>query len=451
MSKLKPFALERYFARHEFQAPYLMCGSDSESLSLQELLQFADDECLHLWHSMSLGYTESQGLLPLRTAIAHHFYSCSSLSPHDIVIAAPQEILALTMQAILQPGDTIIVQYPGYQSLYEVAVSIGCTVIYWELEEFTTLHESRAKNQDKNSTTTNTSRNNSFKFDVSKLVGLTQQHPETKMVVVNFPHNPTGFLPTQQEWQSIIDACRSIGTLLFSDEMYRTLELHPEEDRLPAAVDVYPEGAISLGGLSKSVGLAGVRVGWIACHTDTDNKDNKNMNKKKIIERVLELKDYGSICTAAPSEVLALIGVRNWDKILKRQLAIIQTNLAALEEFLKRWKDVIVLDYVPKTGTICFPRIVATSNSNRSSSSNRNSSSNNEEGGVDIGEDIHSWCERCVEECGVLLLPATVYDYEPSIQAGRVRIGYGRKNFIECLGHFDEWLKKEAKKENKHL
>lgn len=322
------------------------------------------------------------------------------------------------MQAVLRPGDTVIVQYPGYQSLYEIAISIGCNVIHWQLEE---IYDSRNDRED----------HVSF-FDVSKLVRLITQptttEPKPKMVVVNFPHNPTGYLPTLQEWQSIIDACRSTGTLLFSDEMYRTLEFDNDKfndnnkTRLPSAADMYPEGGISLGGLSKSVGLPGLRVGWIACH---------NSHNNKIIERILELKDYSSICTAAPSEVLALIGVRNWEIILKQQLAIIRRNMVALEAFLKRWEHVIVLDYVPKAGTICFPRILSTNDSG--------DNSEQEEG-------IDEWCDRCVKESGVLLLPATVYGFEPSIQARRVRIGYGRKDFSECLGLFEEWLKKEEER-----
>jgi len=322
------------------------------------------------------------------------------------------------MQAVLHPGDTVIVQYPGYQSLYEIATSIGCNVIYWQLEEIDDVRDD--------------SRVNVLSFDVSKLVSLITTTTKPKMVVVNFPHNPTGYLPTLQQWQSIVEACRSTGTLLFSDEMYRTLELDGVDNnninngqtRLPSAADMYSEGGISLGGLSKSVGLPGLRVGWIACHNNSSNN--------KIIERILELKDYSSICTAAPSEVLALIGVRNWEGIVKRQLAIIQKNIVAFEVFLKKWQHVIVLDYVPKAGTICFPRILLT---------------NNDSSGKK--EVIDEWCERCVKESGVLLLPATVYGSEPSIQAGRVRIGYGRKNFSECLGYFEEWLEKEVGNESK--
>ena len=129
MRPLPPFALERYFARHEFSCPYLLCCSDSEPVLMTSLLQLADDECRAAWDGLRLAYTESQGLPALREAVAALYMS---VKPDQVVISAPEEGIFLAMQALLQPGDHAVCTAPGYQSLHEIARSIGCEVDLWE-------------------------------------------------------------------------------------------------------------------------------------------------------------------------------------------------------------------------------------------------------------------------------------------------------------------------------
>jgi aspartate/methionine/tyrosine aminotransferase len=147
-------------------------------------------------------------------------------------------------------------------------------------------------------------------FDVESLGRLVS--PRTRLVVANFPHNPTGALPTADEFDALVKLAAQNGAWMLSDEMYRGLE-YDEADHLPAAVDRYPQ-ALSLGGVSKGLALAGLRIGWLATHDG------------EALSAVAAMKDYTTICSAAPSEWLAIMALRARAEILARNRAIIAGN-----------------------------------------------------------------------------------------------------------------------------
>jgi aspartate/methionine/tyrosine aminotransferase len=366
--RIAPFAIERYFARYEFDLPHLLSSSDCEALTLAETLAIADPECRDLWDGLTLGYTESPGLGLLREEIARMY---ETVAPEQVIEVVPEEGIFLAMQALLEPGDEVVAAFPAYQSLYAVAESIGCEMTRWEPTEADTWR---------------------FELeDLRRLVG-----PATKLIVINAPHNPTGFLPTSEELAAIVDVARDAGAWLFADEMYRYLERDPS-CRLPAAVDVY-ERAVSLSGMSKAFSMPGVRVGWLATRDGA------------LMSRLAELKDYTTICGSAPSEVLALIGLRNRDEIAARNLAIIGDDLAAIEELAARRADILRWTS-PVAGSVGLLRL-------------------------DVPEGVTVLCERAAAEAGVMLLPSTVFAYGDS----HVRLGFGREAFAEGLAVFAEWL-----------
>src|SRR5664280_601588 len=127
---LAPFQLERYFALYEFKVKYLLSPSDCESLSMAELLQMAAPASLELWQELRLSYTESQGHPLLRDAIAKLY---QHVPPGNILVAAPEEAIFIAMQTLLKPGDQVMAIAPAYQSLHEIARSIGCELIKWSL------------------------------------------------------------------------------------------------------------------------------------------------------------------------------------------------------------------------------------------------------------------------------------------------------------------------------
>lgn len=373
---LRPFGLERFFAKYEFSTPYHLCCSDCEPLSMKQTLEYADEECLQLWENLSLGYTESAGLPLLRDEIAKSYndlqfpnWSLQPICSQDTLVVTPIEGIYIAARALLQPEDEIVVPCPSYQGLYEVAKSIGCKVRLWKFEQDEATGEPY------------------FNIDTLR----TLMNEKTKLVVTNFPHNPTGSLLSHKELKDVISLCEKYGSYLFSDEMYRGLELNPD-DTLPSACQVYSK-AISLSGVSKTLGLPGVRIGWLV---------SKN---EEIMRRLKIFKDYTTICPPAPSEILALIALRARHKLIKENLEIIRNGLAALEAFAKGHPNVFQF-YKPKGGSICFLKL--------------------------LRGDSHKFCEALVKEAGILLLPSQAFaDVEKD--ECRVRFGVGRKNVPEFL------------------
>lgn len=368
MKKIEPFALERYFARYEFSARYLLSCSDCQALSLDELIGMADDESMNLWRNLTLGYTESAGHPLLRETIAGLY---AGVDAADILVSVPEEGIFLAMQALLEPGDHVVCTFPGYQSLYDLARSIGCRVSLW------TPGESR-----------------DWQFDLDLLESLMED--STKLVVINFPHNPTGAMISPDDLNRVVDMVRRRNIYLFSDEMYRFLEINSGA-LLPAACELY-ENAVSLGGLSKSFGLAGLRLGWLATR------------QAKILEPISRLKDYTTICSSAPSEILGIIALRNRDTIVAGHLARVKKNIDILAEFIQQHDDFFSW-HPPRGGSICFPKMKS------------------------VGSTA-AFCRQLVTDTGIMLLPSGVFDYGDQ----HVRIGLGRDNLDNILTRLDDYL-----------
>lgn len=365
---ISPFALERYFARHEFSARYLLSSSDCESLSMRELIGMADHETSGLWDTLRLGYTESPGHPLLREEISALY---QGFGPGEVLVMVPEEAIFLTMHALLNSGDHVVCMVPAYQSLHEVARSIGCRVSGWEPVE-----------------------ERGWRFDLSDLERLLE--PDTRLVVVNFPHNPTGALLPRDEYESVLRLAAERGVYLLSDEMYRYLEIE-EGERLPAGCELY-ERAISLSGLSKSYGLPGLRVGWLA------SRD------REVLDRITVLKDYTTICNSAPAEILALIALRNREAITGLQLARARRNLAVLDKFFARHKTTFQWNR-PRGGSICFPRMLAV-------------------------DDTAAFCDELVRETGIMLVPSKMFEYGNR----HVRVGFGREDLPGVIALFEEYL-----------
>ncbi len=366
--RFDPFKIERFFASHEFDVRYTLTSSDCEPMSLEQLLQLADGETRRAWEALRMGYTETQGSPALREEIAKLY---TTLSPDDVLVAAPEEGIFVAMNCLLEKGDHVICTFPGYQSLYQVAESIGCEVDLWKPDEAA-----------------------DWRFDPSFV--SERLRPSTRLIVMNFPHNPTGALLALPDFDAVIDLARGRGIAVFSDEMYRFLE-HDPSARPPAACDVY-DGAVSLFGMSKSFGLAGLRIGWLA------TRDRALYNK------MAEFKDYTTICPPAPSEVLTLIALRARETILGGNLALIGRNLAKLDEFFERRSDMLAW-HSPIAGSVALPRLL-----------------------LDVS--AQDFCSGVLEKKGVLLLPSTVFDYDER----HFRLGFGREDMPEALALLDEYL-----------
>jgi aspartate/methionine/tyrosine aminotransferase len=367
--RIAEFALERFFARWEFAVRHLLCASDVEGWRMADLLALADDETAALWANLRLGYTEAPGHPLLRAEIAtlHDTLDADGV----LVFAGAEEAIFCLSNVLLGSGDHAIVTWPGYQSLYEVGRAAGADV---------TLHELREAD--------------GWALDADRLIAALRTN--TRLVVVNAPHNPTGMLPTRPEWARLTGELAERGIHLLADEVYRFLEVDPG-DRLTAGADAFERG-VSLGVMSKSFAMAGLRIGWLA----TRDRD--------LLARCAAFKDYTTICSSAPAEILALIGLRARDTVLARSRRIVGANLAQLDRFFADHAD--RLAWVrPRGGSIGFPRLLD-------------------------AEPIDAFAARLIEAEGVLLLPGSQFGFE----GNHFRIGFGREDLPEALAGLERFL-----------
>ncbi len=366
---IQDFQLERFFAKYEFKAPYLLCSSDCESFTVKQILELEDDaaDLGELW----LGYTETLGHPDLRVEIANLYKTITY--DNVIVTAGAEEAIFIFMNIALKPGDHLIYMSPAYQSLFEIARSIDCELTPWILKE-----------------------EDGWDADLEELKMAIQ--PNTRAIVLNNPHNPTGYLMSKEHLAQVVELAKAHDLYILSDEVYRYLE-YKEAYRLPAICDLYEKG-ISLGVMSKAFGLAGLRIGWI-CTKDQD-----------IFERFASYKDYTSICNSAPSEYLAIVALKNKERLLERNLEIIGNNLRLLDDFFVQYADLLSW-HRPRAGSIAFPRLL-------------------------VDEFIEDFCIRLVEEQGVLLAPGNYYGAGDK----NFRIGFGRKNMPQALRLLEDYLQK---------
>lgn len=369
---LPEFALETYFARWEFAARYNLTASDAQAVSLARLLELADPADRAEWESLSLGYTPTRGAPSLRETIAATYDVAAA---GDIMTFVPGEAITSVMRALLEPGDHVVTVVPNYQSAENVPRSL-CEVTAVPLRP-----------------------EDGWDLDTDAIAAALR--PRTRMIAVNFPNNPTGSVASAGQWRALVDLARDRGVYLFSDEIYRGVERDPART-LPQAADEY-ERAISLGGLSKAYGLPGLRIGWIACRDP------------EVLDRAERVKHYGSICSAAPSEVLARIAVRARDTLLAATRDVMARNRPVFEAFFARHADRFSWS-PPDGGCVCYPRYLGP-------------------------EGVEEFCRAAVEEGDVLLLPASVYASPLApLPVDRFRVGIGRSDAPEALAALEEFL-----------
>jgi aspartate/methionine/tyrosine aminotransferase len=365
--QLSPFRIERFYARHEFTTRYMLSSSDCQSRTIAELLELepdAHERLLNQW----CGYTESLGAPELRKAIADLY---QSTGPDDVIVAScAEEGILLVQSALLGPGDHAVVETPCYESALALARSAGAEVSAWQ-RRF----------------------DDGWHHDLDDLERLLT--PRTRVLYINQPHNPTGTLMSHATFERVVELARERDIVLFCDEVYRELE-HDPAARLPAACDTY-ERAVSLGSISKTYGLPGLRIGWLACRDP------------EIRARLVTLKDYTTICASAPSELLVALALRHRQVLAARNLEIVHHNLPLLDAFFERHSS--MFEWVrPTAAPIAFPRLEGVA-------------------------DVDGLC-AALAQAGVLLLPGSVYD-EPR----HVRVGFGRADMPQALELFEEVLK----------
>ncbi|MEM9106477.1 MAG: pyridoxal phosphate-dependent aminotransferase, partial [Pseudomonadota bacterium] len=264
MTTLPDFKLETHFSRWEFKARYHLTASDAESISMRDLLEMASEEDRKGFEDLWLGYTQTYGAPELRAAIASTYQGRQA--SEILCFAGASEGIFAANTAILERDSHAIVVTPNYQSHETLPLAI-CEATGVPLDP-----------------------DDNWSLDIDRIAGAIR--PNTRLVTINFPHNPTGTILPLDRYKALIALCRKHGIYILHDEIFNGLG-PSEAEHLPFVADLYERG-LSLNVMSKAYGLPGLRIGWIACQ-DT-----------ALLSRMERMKHYLSICNSGPSEQLAL-------------------------------------------------------------------------------------------------------------------------------------------------
>ena len=376
--KIKPFGVELWMNEFENHCAYNLAETCVESLTLGQLLEMSDKEAQVLddIKAMKMTYGAIEGSAPLRNAICELYtgQSCENVIVTHGAIGAN----SLIYETLVEPGDHIISVLPTYQQHYSIPESYGAQVEILQLKP-----------------------EQQFLPDLDQLAEMTRN--DTRLIAVTNPNNPTGSVMDGEFLDKLVAIARSCGAWLVCDEVYRGTN-QTGDGFTPAMCDVYEKG-ISVGGMSKSFSLAGLRLGWIVAPAE-------------LIHSVSIHRDYNTISVGMIDDYFACLALAAKDKIIERSQSITRGNLQILDEWINAEP---ALSYIkPQGGTTAF---------------------------VKYEFDIPSreFCVQLLDETGVMFTPGSALDME-----GWVRIGYANnpdilRNGLARVSDFLAKLAQEAK------
>lgn len=354
-----------------------MTASDAQSMTLSDLLAMASDDDREAFEQLWLGYTETFGAPDLRSLIASTYDK--QASENILCFAGASEGIYAANNIILDSSSHAIVVTPNYQSHESLPQAI-CEASAVALDP-----------------------NDSWSLDIDAVADAIR--PNTKLVTINFPHNPTGAILPLDRYHALVELCRKHGIYILHDEIFNGLGATGTK-HLPFIADIYERG-LSLNVMSKSYGLPGLRIGWIACQD------------KNVLSQMERMKHYLSISNSGPSERLTMIALKNQSKIIARNCAIVDENLPKWDAFFAKYSHLFEWTR-PDGSCMGFPKYLGT-------------------------DGVETFAQNLVEQSGVLLLPGSIYQSElGSTPDNHFRLGYGRANLDEGLAVFDAHLQQHA-------
>jgi aspartate/methionine/tyrosine aminotransferase len=365
--RIESFQLERWMTKYEVNVRWDIAESGIFPMSVREVLDLLPPEEreneLGRLLDLRLGYSEACGSAELRGLIAATY---QNTSPDDILVTTGAiEANFLLFNELLSAGDQVVAVSPAYQQLHSVAKAIGCDVALWTLRD-----------------------DGGFHFELDDLRDLLT--PETRMIVVNTPHNPTGAMLSEEQLGEIYALADELDAWVLSDEAYRWLDLPGSPPLAPPMRNLGPR-AISTGTFSKPFGLPGLRIGWIAAPED-------------VVQRCWGLRDYISLSPGKLNDALAVLAFRHCDQIVERTRRIVSENLP----FATRWfaENADLVSWTPPRGGILALMK------------------------YDLDLPSLELANRLAEDYSVMLAPGSAFGYE-----GYLRIGVGNEPeiFVEGL------------------
>lgn len=350
---IKTFKTERWMNEYEEYCTYNLAETCIHSLTTRELIELCGedfDEYIGRLADIRLTYGDIFGSPQLLQGIAGLY---ESVEPQHIIpthgaIAANY----LTILTMIDPSDNMVSVMPTYQQHYSIPESIGAEVRILNLNM-----------------------ENHFLPDLDELRNLVDGN--TKCITINNPNNPAGSLIPVETMREIAAIAESVGAYVLCDEVYRGIS--EDDSYMPSIVDIYDKG-ISIGSMSKSYALAGLRLGWIV---------TKDMD---LIHRCHERRDYDTISCPVLNDHLAALALNNVDKVIARNKEIVLKNRQILDDWVNATPEVYYQKPVAGTTALVYYR-----------------------------KDMPSreLCDKLIKSKGVLFTPGECFEME-----GAVRIGY---------------------------
>ncbi len=293
--KIKPFLVEEWMNEFEEGARWNIAETCVDSVSVDELFRLCGEDRDAFFRALTsrrLTYGSILGDPEFKEGVAKLF---RGIAPEQIVTThGAAGANHHVFYSLIEPGDKVVSVMPTYQQLYSIPESFGADLRILPLKE-----------------------EDGFLPDIDALRALVT--PDTKMICVNNPNNPTGALMDESRLREIAEIARSAGAYLLCDEVYRGLT---QEDRYQVSVAEIYEKGISVGSMSKVFSLAGLRLGWIVSRAP------------EVIEKCLIHRDYNHISCGLIDEALAAVALRHKDRVMGRSLSIVRENLRILDDWV---------------------------------------------------------------------------------------------------------------------
>lgn len=369
--KIKPFAVEEWMNAWEVGAKYNIAETCVDSISMNELFELTGEdktEFLNRLCARRLSYGDIEGLPEFRKGVCglYKTLNIENIVPTHGASGANHHVF----YSLISPGDRVVSIMPTYQQLYSIPESYGADVQILHL-----------------------SKENNYLPDLEKLRRLVT--PETKMICINNPNNPTGALMSEQMLREIVEIARSADAWILCDEVYR--HLSQEDDWCPSIVDLYEKG-ISVSSMSKVFSLAGLRLGWIATHD------------MSVVKSCLSHRDYNLVSCGVFDEMLAAAALKHSDKLLERSRKIVRENLQILDDWVSSEPHV---SYVkPQAGTTALVY-------------------------YDLDISSYEFCEEMYKKTGAFVTPGDCFEVPHSMRIG---YAYGKQDLIDGLKAISEYI-----------
>ena len=369
--KIKPFAVEEWMNAWEVGAKYNIAETCVDSISMNDLFELTGEdktEFLNRLCARRLSYGDIEGLPEFRKGVCglYKTLNIENIVPTHGASGANHHVF----YSLISPGDRVVSIMPTYQQLYSIPESYGADVQILHL-----------------------SKENNYLPDLEKLRRLVT--PETKMICINNPNNPTGALMSEQLLREIVEIARSADAWILCDEVYR--HLSQEDDWCPSIVDLYEKG-ISVSSMSKVFSLAGLRLGWIATHD------------MSVVKSCLSHRDYNLVSCGVFDEMLAAAALKHSDKLLERSRKIVRENLQILDDWVGSEPHV---SYVkPQAGTTALVY-------------------------YDLDISSYEFCEEMYKKTGAFVTPGDCFEVPHSMRIG---YAYGKRDLIDGLKAISEYI-----------